>query len=59
MHNVGAGNFCTLGLQRQSLVPILMHWIKVASITCIAVSREYKASLGMMKLVRGLGNAMP
>ena len=38
----------------QSLVPILMHWIKVASITYIAVTREYKASLEMMKLVRGL-----
>ena len=36
------------------MVPILMHWIKVASITYIAVIREYIASLGMMKLVRVL-----
>ena len=37
-------------------MPILMHWIKVVSITYyIAVTRQYKASLGMMKLVRGLG----
>ena len=35
-------------------MPILMHWIKVASITYITVTREYKASLGMMKLVKGL-----
>ena len=35
-------------------MPILMHWIKVMPITYIAVTREYKASLGMMKLVRGL-----
>ena len=35
-------------------MPSLMHWIKVASITYIEVTREYKASLGMIKLVRGL-----
>ena len=36
-------------------MPILLHWIKVTSITYIAVTREYKASPGMIKLVRGLG----